>query len=192
MLFLHYQVYYESPNPKIRGHKFNVLDYMEWYAKNKTKKKQHFSHPKDFIGFNIPTDIIDEIIKKGIDDENKYDAHMLAIYNKIPKSSYLIGTINGDKGTLKHEIAHGLYYTNEEYKKEMLKAVGKLSKKSRKCMEKILGGSGGYAKEVFDDEIQAYLSTEKGSMKSKATKKERNRFKKYSRDTKHDYHSSSS
>ncbi len=72
----------------------------------------------------------------------------------------MIGASSKDLRTLDHEIAHGLYYTNSEYKKEVGKII-KLVKPSHydKLKKKLV--KMGYAdnKKIINDEIQAFMST---------------------------------
>jgi hypothetical protein len=75
---------------------------------------------------------------------------------------YLIGALKGHTDVIKHEIAHGMFYLNPEYKDKMSKLVAELSSKSRNHIFKRLKEMG-YTKEVFIDETQAYLSTSGGS-----------------------------
>jgi hypothetical protein len=73
---------------------------------------------------------------------------------------YLIGASSKDLKTLDHEIAHGLYFTNKDYKRDVNKLIkgikpthyDKLKKKLMKM---------GYVndKKIIDDEIQAFMST---------------------------------
>jgi predicted rRNA methylase YqxC with S4 and FtsJ domains len=73
---------------------------------------------------------------------------------------YLIGASSKDLRTLDHEIAHGLYFTNMEYKKEVCKLIKNIKpthyEKLRNKLVKM-----GYVndKKIIDDEIQAFMST---------------------------------
>jgi hypothetical protein len=73
---------------------------------------------------------------------------------------YLIGASSKDKGTTNHEIAHGLYFTNGDYKKNVKKLIKNIKpihyEKLKKKLIKM-----GYVddKKIIDDEIQAFMST---------------------------------
>lgn len=161
MLFCRYQEFYESPNPKFRGNAFTLVDFMEWYAKDRDGV---FSYPVDWGGFNLTSTVIDDVIKLGIPDPNKYDAEMAAIHQKITDkawedysdSYYLIGSCSDD--VIPHELAHGRFYTDKKYRKEMNELVNRIDGKIYERLCQYLTDLG-YTKEVFDDEIQAYLST---------------------------------
>lgn len=168
MLFCRYQEFYESPYKKFRGKPFTWMEYMRHY-KN-VWKKGVFTYPEDWSGYNIPSNIVE----KGVDifyKETEYDIIMNDIYfycaldaqnknNGTRHDWYLIGVSSKDKGTMNHEIAHGLYYTNQEYKKRMLYQLSLIPKKVMDKIDKKLIKMG-YVndRKILDDEAQAFLST---------------------------------
>ncbi len=130
MHFLRYQEFYESPNPKFRNKSFTILEFMEWQAK--TEGSGNFTYPTAWSGFNLPSHIVFNCFK--------------------------LFLLKGNKQTLLHEISHGMFYLNSEYKKEVTKLVKALPIKVKSVMERMLKNSG-YTKQVFVDEINAYFST---------------------------------
>jgi len=161
MSFLRYQEFYESPISKIRGKNFSILEFMDLYSKKYGKGQ--FSYANDWDGFNIPLDVIQQVYPN-IPDHNFYDTIMIAIYNDIYKNinntsekSYVIGTTK-DYSSLKHEVAHGLYYTNLKYKKEMNALIKDLPQDVDLRIKNQLK-KWGYTSKVYNDETQAYLST---------------------------------
>jgi len=80
------------------------------------------------------------------------------IKNETSEKFYLIGTDLSNDTLLDHEIAHGLYYTNKEYKKKVDNIIDRMtSDMYNKISNELLDM--GYNKNVINDEIQAYLST---------------------------------
>jgi hypothetical protein len=160
MQFVRYQEFYESASPRFRDKPFDLLDYMRWYAHKYGEGV--FTYPNDWGGFNLPAEVIKRVWDLGIADRNIYDYEMKALYNKFLQQYpdgqfYIIGA--GDSGlTMKHEIAHGFFYTIPEYKVEMTKLVKKLKKSFFKSMCNSLRDIG-YTRRVYVDECQAYLST---------------------------------
>jgi pyruvate/2-oxoacid:ferredoxin oxidoreductase alpha subunit len=168
MTFCRVQEFYESPIKGIRGKRFTLIELMARYAK---KNNGSFSYPLDWGGFNIPGPIIDNLYKEKIEDYNIYDDIIINIHRQAIKETgstqyYLIGS-NSDKSTIAHECAHALFFLDKEYKKKTKEILKKLHKSVYKKAEKVLLGLG-YDKSVIDDELQAYLSTEFHSLRSKA------------------------
>jgi hypothetical protein len=159
MTFLRYQEFYESP--KFRGKAFQILDFMEWYSREYGDGS--FTYPKDWAGFNIPSHIIKQVWDLGIADRNLYDYHMKEVYQQCVKQYpdgkfYLIGTTSTKGSIMRHEIAHGMFYLNQDYRKEMIKLIKKLDASFYQSMCATLKNLG-YCKQVWIDECQAYLST---------------------------------
>lgn len=168
MLFCRYQEFYESPYKQFRNKYFTWAQYMRFYKD--AWKKDTFTYPIDWAGYNIPSHIIQQATHM-FSKETEYDDVMNDIYfhcavdcfikNDHKKTDwYLIGASSKDLKTLDHEIAHGLYYTNEEYKKSVKKLIKNIKpthyEKLRKKLVKM-----GYVndKKIIDDEIQAFMST---------------------------------
>lgn len=178
MTFCRYQEKYESPNPRFRDKDFTLVDFMEWYSKDRDGS---FSYARDWAGFNIPNTLFKSGWFHNIQDKNKYDHFMLqayyAIWHDIKYGSdsffntgvptdfgpngddpkyYMIGAT--DSWAIKHEMAHGFYYLIPKYKKEMDELTKKLPKK---FTEKVYAWFEhvGYTSKVFKDEMQAYMST---------------------------------
>lgn len=177
MTFLRVQEYYESPNPKFRGKNFNIWDFIEWYSR---EHKGAFTYAYDWGGFNIPLPIAVECYRgkdkpkksdgfvNGVSNmpdswKSKWDTVMRDITSEVHKmnkrdmNAYIIGAKDMEGSTFQHEVAHGLYYTNKEYKELMdeitLTIPTEYYLKFRKNLLDM-----GYTESVIDDEIQAYLS----------------------------------
>jgi hypothetical protein len=73
---------------------------------------------------------------------------------------YLIGASSKDKGTMNHEIAHGLYFTNKAYKKMVDTLINNIKPTHYNKLKKKLIKMG-YVddKKIIDDEIQAFMAT---------------------------------
>ena len=180
MTFLRVQEYYESPNPEFRGKHFNIWDFIEWYSRN---KKDAFTYAFDWSGFNIPLPIAwecyegkDKAPKKGFNGvrslpdtwKSKWDETMKDIVwevqsimfnkkNKRDMNAYIIGSSDTEGNTFQHEVAHGLYYTNKEYKESMDEITQTIAWQDYLKFEKNLLDMG-YTADVIPDEIQAYLT----------------------------------
>jgi len=139
---------------------------MDLYAKS----QGNFTYATDWSGFNIPGHVVKEFYakywhvtsEKTLNHKERALLKMLAPLIKSKKKFYVIGTFKDKKnkvGTtsiINHEIAHGLFYLNVEYKKQMTKLVSEFKSKKKFGVDLLKKG---YSKPVIEDEIQAYLST---------------------------------
>lgn len=161
--FIRIQEFYESSFPEIRGHYFTLEQYMDRYA----KFKGNFTYNTDWSGFNLPGIAFDKFYYLfGVFNQDflKKEDSLLNLVKEIvgplswsDNDYYIIATYKGEKNDLKHEIAHGLFYLNTAYKKEMLSLIKKYKTRFvpiEKSLKKM-----GYARAVIKDEIQAYLAT---------------------------------
>jgi len=71
---------------------------------------------------------------------------------------YIIGSCEKDLQTLQHELAHGLYGTNHNYRKAVAQSLAKLPSKRWEASRRVLLHLG-YPddKEILEDEMQAYM-----------------------------------
>ena len=158
MLFCRFQEHYESPEFKQK--KFKMTDYIKWYKKDNDK----FTYTDDWSGFNLPSETIEDCLS-GIEDENDWDIMMRSIIETIKSEEsgkfYLLGVeemVMGGEDVLDHEISHGMFYTDPQYKSEIFELIRQMDLKDREMMTKIILDYG-YDESVVDDEIGAYLTT---------------------------------
>ena len=163
MLFLRVQEFYESSNPKFRGHTFTMMEYMRWYSFNLSEHKS-FTYANDWRGFNVPSHVINEYMKTPIqEDPNEYDVMFSAIIEKIRSRMefspfYLLGTVKGDVSTLDHEISHAMWMLLIGYREAAGQLILAMPSKERKKLYAALKKKG-YAQAVLDDEVMAYMAT---------------------------------
>jgi len=166
MTFCRVQEFYESPFKQIRGKRFTLVELMAIYSKG---NEGSFTYPIDWGGFNIPGPVISDLYDNEVEDFNIYDSIITDIHDKIvgkieSRNYYLIGS-NNDTNTIEHECCHALYFLDKEYKKKANDILKKLNKSVRKKAEDVLYELG-YTKAVFNDELQAYLTTGFNSLKA--------------------------
>lgn len=165
--FLRFQEYYESP--KFRKKIFTLKEYKEWYKKN--SKNGKFTYYSDWSGFNIPSYILKQFYNGKFNPLSKKEINFLKLFNKLNGEFYIIGTY-GTKRALKHEIAHGLFYINKKYKREVLKVLSRVNNEVQNKINKYLSSSGGYHKNSWKDETHAYLLTNTKQLKKEGINKE--------------------
>lgn len=177
MLFWRVQEFYESPSKKFRGAKFSVWDYARWYAK---KNGGCFSYPKDFVGFNMPLVVAKKCYEIN-PVETPYDEEMKSLVDSLfvnGERKYLIGAESLKGSTFDHELAHGLYYVDLDYKNEADKITKSIPKSCMIFFKKNLSKIG-YCSSVFKDEIQAYMSTETNPRIAKGVANKRELHRRY-------------
>lgn len=162
-VFMRYQEFYESDSETFRGKGFKWSDFVKFY-KEKTKR-DIFSYHEDWAGYNIPCDSIESCIAK-IPDLNFYDLIMFSIVDTIKskigsENFYLIGidqNTGDDPSLIYHELAHGLWFSDSNYKSKMSKLIREMDDEIKeRLIQKIIDL--GYGENVHEDELQAYLST---------------------------------
>ena len=154
--FIRLQEFYESPYKEIKGKYFTLETFMDLYAKD---NKDKFTYFEDWNGFNVPGDIVWEFQDLYAGDLNEKEANLLNKKDELVKDDfYIIGIVEGEVDTLSHEIAHGLYYLNKNYKREMSKLINNMPILLKQRVEKYLLNIG-YCKVVLKDELQAYFAT---------------------------------
>jgi hypothetical protein len=149
--FLRFQEYYESP--EFRGKIFTLDEYKDWYI----KIKGSFSYFTDWSGFNISSNVFVPFREGKFNPLSEQEINLLKSFENDNGPFYLIGVSNTgtqkDPRLLKHEIAHGLFYTEPEYKR---KAQEILSRYDLEDLKNWLRDQGGYHESVIEDECHAY------------------------------------
>lgn len=151
--------YYESPHKAINGKVFSYEDFFVNYV----KPNGEMTFFKDWPAFNIPGHVMLEFANlfpfKSNYEEHVYDL----IYNNIDvkKPFYIISNIKGDIEGYEHELAHAIWYLNENYKDEMrncFKVITPLV--DRKVMDGFKEiGYPMKIKSIITDELQSWLAT---------------------------------
>jgi len=146
MTLLRFAEHYESP--KFRNKIFTLKEFKAWY---KTTHNGYFSYYYDWAGFNIPSYAFVPFWQKKFNPLTKKEKLFLDVIRNIKEPYYIIAAVKGSKVTIRHEAAHGLFYTNETYRDKVTKIISGLDTKAAyKKLKKA-----GYCKEVLLDEFNA-------------------------------------
>ena len=150
-----YQEYYESP--RFKGKTPSIWEFSEYYAT--TDGQGSFSYPSDVDGYNFPYMVVPRVHDL-VRASTPYDNFIRPILKKLDgKCTYIIGMARDTHySTLKHEIAHALWFTNRTYKKEANTLLKTVPKTTRRAWDLNLAAEE-YHEKVFKDETNAYLST---------------------------------
>lgn len=159
--FLRFQEHFESP--KFRGEIFSLDEYKKWYIKHskKGKKKGKFTYYKDFIGFNFPSEILEPFYEGWFNPLSKREQKILDLFAGIRKKRfYIIGTSEDrakKEDALRHEIAHGLFYMNPQYKEDVHYVLARVPEKEKKKIARFFRKDRVYHESAWEDEMHAWL-----------------------------------
>ena len=150
LTFMRFQEHYESANPKFRDNIFTIGQLRHWYSETYGANNYHST----WVGFNFPSKVLIPF-KEGLFDPLTIEENrLLDLFRYRKDSFYIIGAQNN--ATLRHELAHALYASDEQYKREINNFIKKYTNKFKKLSNILL--KKGYCKEVINDEIQAYIT----------------------------------
>lgn len=174
---LRFQEYYESP--KFRGKIFSLDEFKKWYVKNSAsgKKTGNFTYYRDWGGFNIPSYIFKDFRKGRFNPLSQKEQKVIDILKIVREPFYVIGIFKKHKkifSLLDHELKHGLFYTNSDYRNAVQAILAKFNlKKINSKLEKK-----GYHSDVWLDEIQAYANDSSEYIRYQISKPARKMLKK--------------
>lgn len=154
---------YESP--KFANKVFTMKEFIDWYMA--FKKADRFTYFDDWSGFNVPGHVVQRFIKgkfNPLRPEEQWLVDELAKLN-IKGKFYLLGYEIGDARVIKHEIAHGLFYTNRKYRKEVLEAIEPYYAVNKPFVQEL--SDHGYGDHVLVDEFHAWTLTDGEWLKTK-------------------------
>jgi len=149
--FCRFEEYYESPF--WQGKIFTLDQYKEWY----TKTYGLWSYYTDWNGFNIPDYAFKPFFEKKFKHLTKKEKNVLKKLESVTCNQryYVIATHNVGESTLKHELAHALYYVNDEYFNNVYKILLLHDYPIIPLYEWMM--EGGYTMSSALDEFHAYL-----------------------------------
>lgn len=164
--FLRFQEFYESP--EFRGKTFSLDEFKKWYVQNSPngQKTGEFTYYSDWNGFNIPSSVLRPFYEGKFDSLSEQERNFLEKFKNEPEPFYVIGVHKATKNLdayLQHEVAHGLFFTDENYKNKVLKVISKFDTES---IRKELRSKAGYHEQVLDDEVHAYSICTGGKLKT--------------------------
>lgn len=149
--FLRFQEHYESK--KFRGRVFSLEQFMDWYA----KEFGNFTYYQDWNGFNIPASALKPFREGLFDPLLDKERRLLRLLHGAADESYIIGiTADAKKGgaaTLKHELAHALFHTNQVYREAVVALLHRYDTSAIRAELSSLG----YCRQVLEDEVHAYV-----------------------------------
>ena len=166
--FLRFQEHYESV--EFRGKIFSVDEFKKWYTNNSPNGKRtgKFTYYEDWAGCNLASYVLEPFYDGKFNPLSAKEKKLLDLFpqGQIEDKFYIIGTYKGGKpGTRKHEIAHGLFYCDAEYNKEVLVILGELPQEHRSEVDNYLASFNKFHPDVWVDETHAFIMNELVHMK---------------------------
>lgn len=157
--FVRFQEYFE--NPHFRGQIFTLDEFKAWYTANSEegKKTGKFTYYQDWDGFNIPSNVFDPFYGGRFNPLSQHEVRLLDAFEPRKGTDfYVLGTFGKATAATKvHEISHGLFYTNPDYRQQVLEVVHGMSPEDREKINTFLEKYGGCHPDFWEDETQAYL-----------------------------------
>lgn len=148
--FLRFQEHYESPY--WRGKIFTLGQYRQWYA----EATGAFTYYEDWTGFNIPSFVLAPFRQGLFDPLTVKEKELLNLFKYRNDDFYIIGSQDAD--SLNHELAHGFFYTDAEYKKNVLKILNRYFAELQVVRDFLLKKQ--YHESVILDEVHAYVGVD--------------------------------
>lgn len=146
--FVRFSEYQESP--KFKDTIFTLKEFKKYYA----EVHKGFTYYSDWDGHNISSKVLNPFRMGLFTRLSKEEKEFLKLFSSYKEPFYIIGTFGkNNSDTLKHEIAHGLFYTDQIYRN---KVTGILKNKNLKEVHKYLKKLG-YHRSVWLDEAHAYI-----------------------------------
>jgi len=139
-----------SESPEFAGKVFTLGQYRERYS----KRYGAWSYYTDWSGFNIPDYAFKAFIEGKFDPLTEAEQEVVDLFRYKAGPFCVIATFKGsDPDVIPHEVMHGLFYTNQNYKNEVLELLTKYD--TTAVQEHIR--SLGYGENVVLDETHAYI-----------------------------------
>lgn len=162
------RIHEHEDNPLFKDKLFTFEEYMDWYAKD--RGDGHFTFDKQIFGFSIPGTWFKKFIRDfpratWTEKEKAFIDMVRATVGKeiinSRKKFAIIATFGKNNGPdFKHELAHALYYIDDDYRKSANRLMRGVKIEVRKKLKAYLINMG-YHDDEIKDEINARLSTDK-------------------------------
>jgi len=152
--FCRFQEHYESPSDRFRNKIFTLGEYRAWY----TDMFGAWSYYSDWNGFNIPSWVLTPFKAGLFDPLLSEEQKLVDLFRDKSGRFYVIGTHEGHKSAIGHEICHALWYLDDVYQLAAETIVNTMENESviQEIKSWLLGQ--GYCENMLEDEIHAYIA----------------------------------
>jgi hypothetical protein len=158
------QEFWDSPKFRnVEG--FTLEEYMDWYVKNEVNEE--FDYLTYTIGMNLPSSVFFPFFEGRFDPLSESEKRALDKVHKVvsenPQCS-VVASFDGNLKILRHEIAHGLFYTNPDYRTDVREILKTIHSQDRKSINQFLV-RGHYHHATWLDETHAYVMFDLGHLR---------------------------
>ncbi len=119
LTFMRFQEHYESP--RFAGQVFSREEFERWYASTHDGR---FSYAEDWGGFNVPSRVFAPFAAGDFAPLTRDEQRLLDAVAGVPGTFYVIASASDE--VVPHEVSHGLFATDPEYRREVLKVLGSI------------------------------------------------------------------
>lgn len=150
--FLRPTEYHESP--RWRNKIFTLGQYRRWFC----REYGSWCYAEMWSGFNVPDYALKPFINGLFDPLTPEEQKLIDLVRYRYDKFYVIGVSDRDKDgdVKKHEICHGLYYTDPEYKNSVEQVFNTHQDSLWLCELELALSKRGYADHVLRDEIHVH------------------------------------
>lgn len=157
-MFLRPQEYYECPNKRFRHQRFTLEEYKAWCRDSDDGGDGAFHYYVKWPGFNVPSWVLDDLRRGVLGELRPQEKALLTCLEGCTGHYYVIGTMEQDPSTLRHELAHGLYFVSSAYRESANSILAMLSPAETEGLNRKLLSMGYVSDpEILADEMQAYM-----------------------------------
>lgn len=156
--FLRFQEHFESP--RFRDTVFSYREFVQWYRSE--KKSDRFTYLTDWSGMNFPSTNLEAFWRGDFNPLSERERWLLNLLKPYGREFYLIATFSDPHGridggmmsTLRHELAHALFFLNPVYRQKVREILARVDLQP---IWALFEKRGGYHPSVYEDESHAYL-----------------------------------
>lgn len=112
----------------------------------------HLSFKTQYL---LASTVLESFKRGAFDPLTKKEKLLLDMFRSVRPSFYIFATYDQSKSIL-HEIVHGLFFIDADYRRKVKDALTQLNLKDLRAL---LLAMGGYSEQVVDDEANAYILT---------------------------------
>lgn len=156
-MFMRLSEYYEGESDELRGKIFTYEQCQDIFAKENNNR---FEYHSSYDGFNVPSNSCINFFNtfNNFTEKEKFIKAAISKHVTSDKPFYLLG-LHLHAAAMEHELAHAYWYLYPEYKENMSEFITETFDFDFIQGMSIRLKEMGYADEVIDDEIQAYICT---------------------------------